>query len=144
MSTPPSPPGAPAPAVWLRRASDPPPPGSPRPREEHEVATKKERAIVCASCRQAVTAEGARIAIAGAHEHRFVNPHGFVYDVQCFRDAPGCEPVGPPTEQFTWFPGFAWSTAYCARCATHLGWEFAGAGGAFYGLIKDRITVVEE
>lgn len=137
------PPGV-VPTVWLRREGEPPPKGGVRPRPEREAATKRERAIVCASCRKAITAEGARISVAGAHEHRFVNPHGFVYDVQCFRDAPGCEPVGPPTEEFTWFPGFAWSIAYCAGCATHLGWSFEGPGRAFYGLIKERIAVVEE
>ncbi len=30
---------------------------------------------------------------------------------------------GPSTED-SWFPGFAWTIAYCLRCHNHLGWKF--------------------
>jgi hypothetical protein len=31
---------------------------------------------------------------------------------------------GPPSTQDSWFPGYAWSIAYCSRCYNHLGWRF--------------------
>lgn len=129
--------------LLLRRAGGLPAVGGTRPKTQRETGTTPERAVVCASCRHPVTADGARIPVAGDHEHRFVNPHGFVFDVQCFRDAPGCEVVGPPTAEFSWFPGFDWSIAYCAGCATHLGWRFEGLGREFYALVKDRLACVE-
>lgn len=41
--------------------------------------------------------------------------------------------------QHTWFPGYAWTPAYCERCPHHLGWRFtaihraAGGGGQHRG-----------
>jgi hypothetical protein len=31
---------------------------------------------------------------------------------------------GSPTAQDSWFPGYAWTIASCARCLNHLGWKF--------------------
>jgi hypothetical protein len=31
---------------------------------------------------------------------------------------------GRPSTQDSWFPGYAWTIAYCARCYSHLGWKF--------------------
>lgn len=30
----------------------------------------------------------------------------------------------PPTAEDSWFPGYAWTIAYCSRCYQHLGWLF--------------------
>lgn len=35
---------------------------------------------------------------------------------------------GAPTAQDSWFPGYAWSIASCARCLNHLGWRFTRVG----------------
>ncbi|CAN0446632.1 unnamed protein product, partial [Ectocarpus fasciculatus] len=29
-----------------------------------------------------------------------------------------------PRAQHSWFPGYAWTCAYCAHCPEHLGWRF--------------------
>ena len=31
---------------------------------------------------------------------------------------------GRPCTQDSWFPGYAWTIAYCGRCYNHLGWRF--------------------
>lgn len=35
-----------------------------------------------------------------------------------------CLLQGPPTAQDSWFPGYAWTIAYCSGCYAHLGWRF--------------------
>ena len=123
-----------------------PGPFEPKPTSEASpdtgAATKErpEHAILCGSCRHAVTRERLRIQVDGRHQHRFMNPHGFLFDIGCFHDAPGCLAMGEPTTEFTWFPGFAWRFAVCAACQEHLGWAFEGTGGArFFGLVLNRL-----
>jgi hypothetical protein len=93
----------------------------------------------CAACATRVTDEDAAIEAAGAHRHRFVNPAGAVFAIGCFASA-GCTVDGEPTDEFTWFPGYAWSYAACANCREHLGWCYESAGGLrFFGLILQRL-----
>jgi len=90
--------------------------------------------IRCATCDHRITEEAYRIEIAGAHEHTFVNPGGFVHHIGCFVAAPGCVHVGTPETAFSWFPGYSWQIASCARCRAHLGWIFRCAPEQFHGL----------
>jgi hypothetical protein len=80
-----------------------------------------------------------RIEVGGAHEHTFVNPHGFVHHVGCFAAASGCSYAGPTETAFSWFPGFSWQIARCGRCHAHLGWIFRASGDSFHGLITTAI-----
>jgi hypothetical protein len=97
--------------------------------------------VRCAACRHPVTSERQRISVNDAREHRFVNPHGFLFHIGCFRDAPGCVAWGPPTFEFTWFPGAAWCHASCGGCRGHLGWRFDGGPSAvFFGLVLNRLV----
>ncbi len=73
--------------------------------------------------------------MADAHEHTFVNPHGIVHHIGCFAAAPGCVHLGATETAFSWFPGWGWQVAACARCRAHVGWIFRCAGQQFHGLI---------
>lgn len=96
----------------------------------------------CAHCERFITTEDQRIVQSGRHEHRFDNPHGLSFHIGCFAQALGCGAVGVATEQWTWFPGYAWQIALCLSCGLHLGWRYRGRGGdGFYGLILDRLVV---
>ena len=77
--------------------------------------------------------------MAGAHEHTFVNPAGIVHHIGCFSIAPGCVSVGAPDPTFSWFPGWTWQIAICARCQTHLGWLYRNADEQFHGLLVHAI-----
>jgi len=97
--------------------------------------------ILCRRCLQIITGRAQRIAVQGAHEHTFFNPHGIVFQIGCFRKTRGCRYVGPASEEFTWFKGFTWRVAVCSACLTHLGWLFVSDHAeAFSGLILDRLT----
>ncbi|HEX9812571.1 MAG TPA: cereblon family protein [Burkholderiales bacterium] len=103
-------------------------------------AAERERRLFCARCRSPITSLDLRIAVNGQHAHSCTNPHGLHFHIGCFRQAPGCAAFGAATTEYTWFPGYAWRVADCARCGVHLGWSFASSSDSFYGLIIDRLT----
>ena len=96
-------------------------------------------AIVCATCGHAITSEQERISVLEAHEHRFMNPAGLLFHVGCFARADGCLPIGEPSDDYPWFPGYHWRIALCAGCSDHLGWLFQSGERAFFGLRLDRL-----
>jgi hypothetical protein len=103
-------------------------------------ATAPRGPIVCAACLGTITSPQHRIAINGAHEQRFMNPGGYLFHIGCFAEAVGCALVGPPSDEYPWFPGFAWRIACCGHCRVHLGWHFrSGDGSGFFGLILARL-----
>jgi hypothetical protein len=106
-------------------------------KQARPVRSDEPGAILCAACRTAVSHESARIEVNGAHGHRFTNPAGFTYDIVCLSEA-ACYVQGPPTNEFSWFAGYAWSYAMCGACHTHLGWYYEGPM-KFFGLISDRL-----
>lgn len=98
-----------------------------------------ERGLVCVVCGHHITDDDHRIEMSGAHEHTFVNPGGFVHHIGCFNAAPGCIHLGPTESAFSWFPGWSWQIAACARCRAHVGWIYRNAGEQFHGLIVSAI-----
>lgn len=95
--------------------------------------------LLCKSCGEKICPESARSHVQGKHQHAFFNPHGLVFDIGCFRTAPGCVAIGRPSAEFTWFAGYAWRVALCSGCLTHLGWRYEGES-VFFGLIMDGLT----
>ena len=98
------------------------------------------RPLRCAACGHPITHDDARTEVAGSHEHTFFNPHGVLFRIGCFREAPGARLVGERTTDFTWFAGHTWQIALCGQCGQHLGWRFEAANACFHGLIQDRLV----
>ena len=122
-----------------------PPDADLRNAERSEPDTGRGREVLaCARCRRPITSAAARIAVGGAHEHTFVNPHGLEFRIGCFAIATGCLQVGEATTFWSWFPGYAWVIEHCVGCREHLGWEFRSAGHRFHGLVLDRLVSLEE
>lgn len=53
---------------------------------------------------------------------------------------------GSPQTESSWFPGFAWTVAYCRACWHHLGWRFTAVQpglrpASFWGLRRSAIQV---
>lgn len=105
-----------------------------------ESSAAPERAIVCAACGHAITHARAAAAIDGAHEHTFVNAHGYVHQLRCFYEAAGCALAGRATLEWTWFAGYAWRFALCGGCGRHVGWRYERGDDSFYGLITTAVT----
>jgi hypothetical protein len=109
--------------------------------KEDDAAWEGGDAILCKNCLHMVTAMEEKIEKSGAHAHTFVNPHGNVFEIGCFRHAPGCVYFGLMTNEFTWFKGYGWRLAGCGACAAHLGWVYISQSGEamFHGLILSRL-----
>ena len=109
--------------------------------EPRQHRADAEAPILCRNCRHPVTHPQERIAMAGSHRHSFANPAGLVFEIGCFRQAPGCRQAGPASPEFTWFPGYHWRIALCRGCQVQLGWRFESpVDGGFSGLILARLV----
>jgi hypothetical protein len=62
-----------------------------------------------------------------------------IFNVGCFSNARGCLEMGEFTDEFTWFPGYAWCYLICSSCKSHLGWRYRSHDGGFFGLILDLL-----
>jgi hypothetical protein len=102
--------------------------------------TNKEDFILCKLCGHRITTSSASIAVGNSHLHTFANPAGLLFDIGCFKSAPGCLNTGPFTHEFSWFKGYKWRISVCESCHAHIGWMFGSANHIFFGLILDRLT----
>jgi hypothetical protein len=117
------------------------------PTRDPEPAVRQASRLLCRSCRTPISDRDAIFSPgAGPPVQVFTNPHGRVFPVLTLKHAESLVFVGPPSLEYTWFSGYAWQVALCARCVNHLGWRFeAAAGGTppiFFGLL--RAELVEE
>lgn len=128
------------PAIWLKTPAAPEKGDGTAPEASPQAQETEERLILCRECLFPITREEEQAAMSGAFQHTFANPAGIVFTIGCFSTAEGCAPVGPPSDEFSWFPGFVWRVAICRGCLAHLGWYFhAPSGVAFWGLILDHL-----
>jgi hypothetical protein len=131
--------GAP-PGAYARLREKRAPPSSETARSTQTThAHGRGRILACIRCGSAITTAAARIAIAGAHEHTFANPHGFLFRIGCFSSAQGCATEGPRTAEWSWFPPYSWQIEVCATCREHLGWLYRAQESRFHGFILDRL-----
>lgn len=115
--------------------------GLPASATEPGAADGTEEAIRCRACGQVVTGHEQHLAVGGSPVHTFFNPAGIVFELGCFRRAPGCTASGALSAEFTWFPGYLWQIVLCRNCRTHLGWHFISAEDSFFGLILARLQL---
>jgi hypothetical protein len=109
--------------------------------DKKDSTSKDGHRLCCIQCGKPITTEDQRIDIQSSHKHRFTNPHGLVFQIGCFANAPGCAQIGTVTNEWSWFSGYAWQVALCRNCGIHLGWRYRSASGdGFYGLILDRLV----
>jgi hypothetical protein len=105
-----------------------------------DLSPEEDAYLLCRSCLHPIARSDDRISVQGQHVHTFANPHGLVFEIGCFQNAPGCGAIGPASGEFTWFPGHQWRVGICAACLVHIGWVFLPTVGAgFFGLILDRL-----
>jgi len=111
-----------------------------RPWRDAEDDAGEDRSLVCSVCQLRITDESLRVERAGAHDHVFVNPGGYVHRVRCFAAATGVSEQGTPATAFSWFPGYSWQILHCASCNVHIGWRFRGGDDTFYGFVAERLV----
>ena len=101
----------------------------------------EDRWLHCAVCGTPIVRPEARLAHSeglGIQGGAFVNPHGYLHEIEPFGSAPGARTIGPPHRADSWFPGYVWTLAHCRSCGEHLGWAFDALEGQaprrFWGL----------
>jgi hypothetical protein len=78
----------------------------------------------CRECGSYITDSGLTTKIHGVAEHSFVNPSGMQCD---FITVAACRNVYADPQLYvehSWFAGYGWRIAVCARCGSHLGWKY--------------------
>jgi len=120
------------------RDAKPEPPPTPQAVTTSDRTSTDRSPLRCAACGREITDQAAAIAMHGAHDHHFVNPHGHAFHVGIFAKAPGSLSVGPLVAFYSWFPGLPWRLAICGGCQAHLGWSY-GAAADFFALIRERL-----
>ena len=96
-------------------------------------------ALYCKACGNAITAKDQAITVSSSFRHTFFNPAGIVFELGCYKQAPGCMIAGVPSSEFSWFSGYLWSFALCLSCEAHLGWCFESGTSVFWGLILNKL-----
>lgn len=111
---------------------------------EEALQARSWNRILCQACQHGITDASQRIKMGGQHLHTFCNPMGLLFEIGCFRQAPGCLGIGAMSGQFTWFPGWWWGIVLCGGCQNHLGWSYhKDQEESFYGLILNRLLEEE-
>ena len=108
-------------------------------KDKEETDKEAQRGLLCRLCHLLITTTKERVEKDGTHLHTFFNPAGIVYEIGCFRNAPGCIPFGAASREFPWFSGYSWQVVYCRGCQQHLGWRFSGED-QFFGLIVNKLA----
>jgi len=110
--------------------------------DTEELSEEEEEKLYCAQCGCLVTTGRWRISVNGDHEHTVFNPAGMLFEILCFKEAPGCRGVGRQTGEFSWFAGYLWKVGLCRFCGIQLGWLFTGGGSprVFFAMIRQRLT----
>ncbi|GBP92305.1 Protein cereblon [Eumeta japonica] len=86
---------------------------------------KQRRVVCCAACGTLVARLEHSFAMSSDGLHAtFCNVGGHLHDVMTVSEATNLVLTGGRSEEFSWFPGYAWSIAVCAVCAAHIGWRF--------------------
>ncbi|KAK2991814.1 hypothetical protein RJ640_006374 [Escallonia rubra] len=75
----------------------------------------------------------------------YVNPHGYVHEIITLYKANGLAFIGNPVTEYSWFPGYAWTIAYCGTCRHQLGWRFTATNKklkprTFYGIRSSQVA----
>lgn len=113
--------------------------GRPDVKVVEEDQSEPEKSICCKFCGFPVTTRDQKISVGSSHTHTFFNPAGIVFELGCFKAAPGCLVSGDPTSEFTWFAGYLWNFSHCRNCRAHLGWFYQQEERNFFGLILTKL-----
>ena len=114
-------------------------PGRPSSQAKDQEQKRLEEALYCKVCGKVVTFRRQELNVNGSFCHTFFNPAGIVFQLGCYKAAPGCNVAGIATSEFSWFKGYLWTFALCRGCDSHLGWFFDSGDAGFWGLILNRL-----
>ncbi|CAK9809321.1 Protein cereblon [Anthophora quadrimaculata] len=80
----------------------------------------------------------------------YCNPAGTIHEIVTLYHARGLTlSRSPPSVEYTWFPGYAWTVAMCKHCGAYMGWKFTAVESnlrpkAFWGLTRKSLKNKEK
>jgi hypothetical protein len=102
---------------------------------ENEADEKiRQKDLVCAACGHPITKVAEKVDVRGRHNYGFTNL-GYLVQLGCYRNAPGCVGINRVSNGYSWFRGYAWDIQLCENCYTQVGWKYMGPEDSFYGLV---------
>ncbi|KAL1455958.1 hypothetical protein WDU94_000720 [Cyamophila willieti] len=106
-----------------------------------------EQSIRCIGCFQQIgNMKDVFFMSASGPQGTYVNPSGYIHETITLYTADQIRVDSVLSTEYSWFPGYAWSVATCARCHCHVGWRFTAVQKSlvpklFYGITKRAITL---
>lgn len=108
---------------------------------------KKSAHFACSTCQGVLCQKSDVFSMSrSGPQSSFVNPSGFIHDTITVRKAAGLVKTSNWSSQFTWFPGYQWRMAHCARCHRHIGWCYKSTEAEtkprrFFGLSRVNVSL---
>uniref|UniRef100_A0A2A4K2N0 Protein cereblon n=2 Tax=Heliothis virescens TaxID=7102 RepID=A0A2A4K2N0_HELVI len=82
--------------------------------------------LCCSSCMTQIARREHIFAMSSEGVHsNYTNLGGYMHDLLTVRTATNVRAAGAASEEYSWFPGYAWTVAHCRHCAAHVGWRRA-------------------
>ncbi|CAB3225598.1 unnamed protein product [Arctia plantaginis] len=106
---------------------------------------KRKNTLCCLSCLTEITDRNHVFPMSSEGvTGNYVNLGGHVHDVLTVREVRNVNLSGLPTDEYSWFPGYAWTIATCEHCDSHVGWRFEALKPTlrpqrFYGLCRHNL-----
>lgn len=116
-----------------------------RLRREIELLENFDR-VKCKSCQTVIASRSDMLVMSSDGPlGAYVNPSGYVHEIMTLLKANGLALIGVPTEEYSWFPGYAWTIAYCATCEYQMGWLFTATNKklkprSFWGIRSSQVA----
>ncbi|KAI3738030.1 hypothetical protein L2E82_28048 [Cichorium intybus] len=116
-----------------------------RLRREIELLENFDR-VKCKSCQTIIASRSDMLVMSSDGPlGAYVNPSGYVHEIMTLLKANGLALLGVPTEEYSWFPGYAWTIAYCATCEYQMGWLFTATKKklkprSFWGIRSSQVA----
>lgn len=106
----------------------------------------------CKRCKTKIAVYNDIFAMAkGNVNANYCNPAGYIHETLTVHKTleNSTTLVDRPSTEFSWFPGYAWQIAVCAKCSSHIGWKFLAftknlRPKSFFGLSCKSLVVSPE
>ncbi|CAG4960505.1 unnamed protein product [Colias eurytheme] len=110
---------------------------------------QKNNVLCCTSCSTEIAKREHIFAMSSEGVHsNYTNLGGYMHDIVTVVSTSHTELSGPPSAEYSWFPGYTWTVALCAVCTTHVGWRFDALKRnlrpqQFYGVCRNNVVPCE-
>ncbi|KAK2587505.1 hypothetical protein KPH14_003204 [Odynerus spinipes] len=106
----------------------------------------EDRSFVCSHCDAFIAHQSNMFPMSKEGlQSTYCNGVGDIYETITVYHAEGLKlSTHPPSTEYSWFPGYAWTIANCKNCYSHMGWKFTAVDSnlkpkSFWGLTRKSL-----